>query len=197
MTDSSKTLNVLGISGSLRRDSYNTAALRVARDNAPSDMNIEFADLSEIPLYNQDLRDEKVPAAVTKLVEQIIAADALLFSTPEYNYSMPAVLKNAIDWVSREQPQPFAGKPAAIMSSSMSLLGGVRAQYDLRRSMVFLDVHCLNKPEVMIASAHERFDEQGRLTDEDTKAHINKMVVALGKWTRLLQAGKQFQAGDK
>ena len=186
-----KTLKVLGVSGSLRRDSYNTAALRAARENAPNDMHIEFADISKIPLYDQDQRDQSVPAAVTKLVEQVRAADALLFVTPEYNYSMSGVLKNAIDWVSREQPQPFAGKPAAIMSASISLLGGVRAQYDLRRSMVFLDMHCLNKPEVMIASAHERFDAEGRLTDETTREFIAKLVTALGDWTRKLQAGEK------
>lgn len=183
------TLKVLGISGSLRRNSYNTAALRAAREDAPSDMHIEFADLSQLPLYDQDQRDENVPAAVAKLTEQVKSADALLFATPEYNYSMSGVLKNAIDWVSREQPQPFAGKPAAIMSTSMSLLGGVRAQYDLRRAMVFLDMHCLNKPEVMIASAHERFDTEGRLTDDATREFIAKLVAALGDWTRQLQAG--------
>ncbi len=183
------TLKVLGISGSLRQNSYNTAALRVAQDSAPSDMHIEFADLSQIPLYDQDQRDDNVPAAVTKLVEQVRAADAVLFATPEYNYSMSGVLKNAIDWVSRDESQPFAGKPAAIMSASISLLGGVRAQYDLRRSMVFLDMHCLNKPEVMIATAQERFDAEGRLTDETTRKFIGKLVVALGDWTRKLQAG--------
>ena len=185
------TLKVLGISGSLRRGSYNTAALRAARDNAPSDMSFEFADLSQIPLYDQDQRDDKVPAAVTKLVEQVRAADALLFVTPEYNYSMSGVLKNAIDWVSRAQPQPFDGKPAAIMSASISLLGGVRAQYDLRRAMVFLNMHCLNKPEVMISSAKERFDADGRLTDETTREFIDQLVVALGDWTRQLQAGEK------
>lgn len=182
-------INVLAISGSLRNDSYNTAALRVAKDNAPEGMSIEFADLSEIPLYDQDHRDQKVPDAVNKLAQQVKDADAILFSTPEYNYSMSGVLKNAIDWVSREQPQPFAGKPAAIMSASMSLLGGVRAQYDLRRTMVFLDMHCINKPEVMIASAHERFDADGQLTDDTTREFIGKLVSALGDWTQQLKAG--------
>nr|WP_298412269.1 NAD(P)H-dependent oxidoreductase [uncultured Halomonas sp.] len=185
------TLKVLGISGSLRKGSYNTAALRAAQDNAPDDMSFEFADLSQIPLYDHDQREKNVPAAVTQLVEQVKAADALLFATPEYNYSMPGVLKNAIDWVSREQPQPFAGKPAAIMSASTSILGGPRAQYDLRRSMVFLDMHCVNKPEVMIASAHERFDAEGRLTDEATREFITKLVTALSDWTRKLQAGEK------
>lgn len=97
------TLKVLGISGSLRRDSFNTAALRIARDNAPGDMHIEFADLAQIPLYDQDQRDKSVPAAVTKLTEQVRAADALLFATPEYNYSMSGVLNNAIDWTRQLQ----------------------------------------------------------------------------------------------
>lgn len=184
-------LKVLGISGSLRKDSYNTAALRVAKDSAPSNMHFTFADISQIPLYNHDQREEKVPDAVTLLVEQVRAADALLFATPEYNYSISGVLKNAIDWVSREQPQPFAGKPAAIMSASISLFGGARAQYELRRSMVSLDMHCVNKPEVMIATAHQHFDAQGQLTDETTREFIGKLVVALGDWTRQLQAGAQ------
>lgn len=182
-------IKVLAISGSLRDDSYNTAALRVARDTAPEGMTLEFADLSEIPLYDQDLRDQNVPEAVTKLAQQVKEADAILFATPEYNYTMSGVLKNAIDWVSREQPHPFAGKPAAIMSASMSLLGGVRAQYDLRRTMVFLDMHCINKPEVMIASAHERFNENGELTDDTTREFIGKLVSALGDWTQQLKAG--------
>lgn len=188
MTD---TLKVLAISGSLRKDSYNTAALRAAQDAAPADIGIEFADLAGIPLYDQDLRDQEVPAAVARLAEQVKEADALLFATPEYNYSMSGVLKNAIDWVSRERPQPFAGKPVAVMSASMSLLGGVRAQYDLRRTMVALDMRCVNKPEVMIASAHERFDAEGRLADETTREIIAKLVTALGDWTRLLQAGEK------
>ena len=100
-------------------------------------------------------------------------------------------MKNAIGWVSREQSQPFAGKPAAIMSASMSLLGGLGAQYDLRRAIVFLDMHCLNKPEVMIASAQERFDAKGRLTEERTHEFIGKLVAALGDWTRKLQAGEK------
>ena len=179
-------INILGISGSLRHDSYNTAALRAAQELAPAGTRIEIADLSEIPLYDQDLRDKEVPQAVEKLSAQIVAADALLFATPEYNYSVSGVLKNAIDWQSRQSPQPFAGKPAAVMSASMSLLGGVRAQYDLRRIMIFLDVHFLNRPEVMIASAHERFDAEGKLTDETTREFVGKLVVALSEWTQLL-----------
>ena len=179
-------LKVLGISGSLRKDSFNTAALHTAADLADDSLSFSFADLSQIPLYDQDLRDKVVPEAVQTLCQQILDADAVLFSTPEYNYSVSGVLKNAIDWLSRLDPQPFADKPVAVMSASMSVFGGVRAQYDLRRILIYLDGHFLNKPEVMIASAHTKFDEDGKLTDEDTRKFIGKLVTALGDWTRRL-----------
>lgn len=175
-------MKILGISGSLREQSFNTASLRAAQSVLPEGVEMEFADLSGIPMYDQDLRDQTVPEAVTALATRIQQADALLFATPEYNYSISGALKNAIDWVSRENPNPFNGKPAAIMSASMSMLGGVRAQYHLRQIMVFQDVHCLNKPEVMIASAHERFDKEGNLTDDATRAHIEGLVKALTVW---------------
>lgn len=178
---------ILGISGSLRRGSFNSAALRVARALAPADMHVEIADLSQISLYDQELRDREVPAAVERLSTQIAQADGLLFATPEYNYSVSGVLKNAIDWVSRQKPQPFAGKPAAVMSASMSLLGGARAQYDLRRILVSMDVHFLNKPEVMIAQAHERFDSDGQLTHEATRDFVAQLLVALHDWTVRIQ----------
>src|SRR5690606_14643975 len=141
-------IHVLGISGSLRQHSYNTAALRAAMALAPAGMRIEAADIATIPLYNEDVRDQGWPAPVERLREQVRAADALLFVTPEYNYSVPGVLKNAIDWVSRPPEQPFAGKPAAVMGASPGRLGTARAQYHLRQSMVFLDVRLLNRPEV-------------------------------------------------
>jgi len=182
---------ILGISGSLRRDSLNSAALRAAQDLAPNDMDIVLADLSQIPLYDQDLFDQKIPVAVEHLSRQIAEADGLLFATPEYNYSVSGVLKNAIDWVSRQKPQPFAGKPAAVMSASMSLFGGARAQYDLRRILISMDVHFLNKPEVMIAQAHERFDRDGQLTHESTRDFVGQLLMALNDWTGRIQAGQQ------
>ncbi len=185
-----QTLNILGISGSLRKDSFNSAALRAAQKLAQDEVKIEIADISQIPLYDQDIRDNAIPESVTTLAAKIMAADAILFSTPEYNYSISGVLKNTIDWLSRESPQPFAGKPAAVMSASMSLFGGARAQYDLRKIMIYMDVHFLNKPEVMIAQAHERFDGNGQLIDESTKKHLEKLIVALAEWTRHLKHEK-------
>lgn len=176
-------IKVLGISGSLRSGSYNTAALREAVRLAPPGMQIEAADIAGIPLYNEDDYAQGFPPAVERLREQIRAADGLLLVTPEYNYSMPGVLKNAIDWVSRPPEQPFAGKPAAIMGASPGRFGTARAQYHLRQSMMSLDVHLLNRPEVMIAGAQNLFDPQGTLTDEATRAHIRSLLEALYVWT--------------
>lgn len=180
-------LKILGISGSLRKNSFNSAALHTAADLAADIAEFTFANLSQIPLYDQDLRDKQVPEAVTVLSQQILEADAILFATPEYNYSVSGVLKNAIDWLSRLDPQPFADKPVAVMSASMSLFGGARAQYDLRKILIYLNVHFVNKPEVMIASAHKKFDEDGKLTDEETRALIGKLVTALSEWTQRIQ----------
>ncbi len=183
MTDG-KTLQVLAISGSLRKSSYNTAALHVAKALAPADMTIEIFDLSPIPLYNEDVKAAGFPPSVQQLRDKIKAADALLFGTPEYNYSMSGVLKNAIDWASRPPDQPFNDKPVAVMGASPSALGTGRAQYHLRQSCVFLNMHLLNKPEVMIAAAHTKFDAQGDLTDEPTRGFIRELLVNLAAWTR-------------
>jgi chromate reductase len=180
-------MNILGISGSLRRGSFNTAALRAARELAPPDIAIEFADLSEIPLYNDDVRALGYPPAVERFREQIRAADALLFATAEYNYSLSGVLKNAIDWASRPPDQPLAGKPAAVMGASGGLFGTARAQYHLRQIAVFVDLKFLNRPEVMIGTAQERFDADGKLIHEPTREMIRKLVVALVEWTALLK----------
>lgn len=180
-------ITVLGIAGSLRSGSYNASALREAVRLAPDGVRIEVADIADIPLYNEDVYATGFPASVDRLREQIRAADALLLVTPEYNYSMPGVFKNAIDWVSRPPEQPFAGKPAAIMGASPGRLGTARAQYHLRQSLVFLDVRVLNRPEVMISAAHTVFDEDGKLTDEKTKTYIGDLLVALRDWTLKLR----------
>ena len=181
-------IRVLGISGSLRKGSYNTAALRAAIELAPTGVTVEQADISDLPLYNDDVRVAGFPAPAERLVQQICEADALLFVTPEYNYSVPGVLKNAIDWVSRSPKQPFAGKPAAIMGASPGAIGTARSQYHLRQIAVFLDLKLINKPEVMIGTAAERFDEAGRLTHEPTREFIGKLLTALHHWTLLLRA---------
>jgi chromate reductase len=177
------TIKVLGISGSLRSGSYNTAALQEAVRMAPPGMQIELATIAGIPLYNEDDYAQGFPPAVERLREQIRAADGLLLVTPDYNYSMPGVLKNAIDWVSRPPEQPFSGKPVAIMGASPGRFGTARAQYHLRQSMVSLDAHLLNRPEVMIAGAQKLFDPQGNLTDEPTRVHIRGLLEALHAWT--------------
>ena len=179
-----KGINVLAICGSLRAGSYNRAALRAAIKLKPPGMMIETADIGAFPLYNEDVRAQGFPPSVEKLRLQIAAADALLFVTPEYNYSMSGVLKNAIDWASRPPDQPFAGKPVAIMGAAAGMAGSARAQYDLRRSCVFLDMHPLNKPEVLIGQAQTKFDAAGRLTDDVARGLIRDLLVALEHWTR-------------
>ena len=179
-----KGITVLGICGSLRAGSYNRAALRTAIELKPPGMAIETADIGSIPLYNEDVRALGFPPPVEKLRAQIAAADALLFVTPEYNYSMSGVLKNAIDWASRPPDQPFAGKPVAIMGAGAGMAGTARAQYDLRRCCVFLDMHPVNKPEVFIGAAPTKFDAEGRLTDEVGRGLIRDLLVALDQWTR-------------
>ena len=178
------TISVLGICGSLRQGSYNMAALRTAVALKPAGMNVTVADISQIPLYNEDVRQQGFPPPVETLRRQIKEADALLFACPEYNYSMTGVLKNAIDWASRPPDQPFAGKPCAIIGAAAGMAGSARAQYDLRRSCVFLDMHPINKPEVMIGQAQTKFDAEGRLTDEAARGFIRDMLVALEAWTR-------------
>lgn len=187
-------ITILGIAGSLRKGSYNRAALRVAKELAPTGVQIEIFELNGILPFNQD--DERhPPEAVVKFKEQIRAADAILIVTPEYNYSVPGVLKNAIDWASRPYgDSAWDGKPVAVMGASTGALGSARAQYHLRQSFIFLNMYPLNRPEVMIANAASRFDEQGRLTDKDTRDRIRKLLDALVEWT-LKHQGKQKAAG--
>ena len=179
-----KGITVLGICGSLRAGSYNKAALRTAIELKPLGMTIETADIGSFPLYNEDVRAQGFPPPVERFRRQIVAADGLLFVTPEYNYSISGVLKNAIDWASRPPDQPFAGKPVAIMGAGAGMAGTARAQYDLRRCCVFLDMHPLNKPEVLIGQAQTKFDADGRFTDEVGRGLIRDLLVALEQWTR-------------
>lgn len=185
MTD--LTLRILGISGSLRARSYNTAALRAAAELLPADARMEFAEIGDLPPYNEDVKEKGFPPPAARLREQIRSADALLIVTPEYNYSVPGVLKNAIDWASRPPDQPFNEKPIAIMGASPGILGSARAQYHLRQCFIYLNAHILNKPEVMISQAPSRFDENGTLRDEPTRELIRQLLAALVDWTRRLR----------
>src|SRR5712692_8276793 len=183
MTDAGG-VSILGICGSLRKASYNMAALRTAIALKPAGMNVTVAEISTLPLYNEDVRQEGFPPPVETLRRQIAAADALLFACPEYNYSMSGVLKNAIDWASRPPDQPFAGKPCAIIGAAAGMAGSARAQYDLRRSCVFVDMHPLNKPEVLIGQAQSKFDADGNLLDEVARNLIRDLMAALVGWAR-------------
>jgi chromate reductase, NAD(P)H dehydrogenase (quinone) len=181
-------IKVLGICGSLRKGSFNRMALRVAQELAPAGMKVDIAEISAFPLYNEDVRAQGFPPPVQTFRDQIAAADALLFVTAEYNYSMSGVLKNAIDWASRPPNQPFDGKPVAMMGASAGVLGTARAQYHLRQTCVFLNMLPVNKPEVMIPQAQNRFDAEGRLTDETSKGLIKQLMESLQAWTLRLKA---------
>lgn len=180
-------IRVLAIGGSLRRGSYNHLLLEQAQRQAPQGMSIEIADLSDIPLYNGDVQAQGFPASVQRVAEQAAQAGAFLIATPEYNYSIPGVLKNAIDWLSRVPGAPFQGKPVAIASASMGGMGGARAQYHLRQVLIYLDVHPLNKPELFISAAHEKFAADGELTDALSRKGLDALLAALAAHTHRLQ----------
>lgn len=180
-------MKVIGIVGSLRQGSYNKMLLQAAIELKPRDMHIEHAEIGDIQLYNEDVREKGFPAPVQRLREQIRAADAVLFVTPEYNYAIPGVLKNAIDWCSRPPDQPFNDKPAAIMGASISRLGTARAQYHLRQSCVFLNMYPLNQPEVMVSDAGKHFDATGKFTDEGGRKLVAQQLANLEKWVHRLK----------
>lgn len=175
-------LHIVGIAGSLREGSLNRSALRAAAELAPAGVTIEEHRIADIPLYNDDLNAEGPPEPVRAFREKLRAADGILIATPEYNYSVPGVLKNAIDWASRPPEQPFDGKPIAIFGASPGMLGSARAQYHLRQMFIYLNGLVMNRPEVMIGAAHTKFDAEGRLTDEKTREHLKGLVDALVRW---------------
>jgi chromate reductase len=159
-------------------------------------MTIETATIGDLPHYDDDIRAAGYPPEVAHFRAQVAAADAVLFVTPEYNYSIPGVLKNAIDWASRPPEPAFNDKPVAIMGASGGILGTARAQYQLRQMLVFLNAHPINKPEVMIGQAPTKFDEAGNLTDEQTKQFIRDLLGSLATWTRRLRAPAASMAAE-
>ncbi len=172
-------IKILGIVGSLRKDSYNRFALKAAQELVPDGAVLNLIELHGIPVFDQD-NERVLPASVLEFKRRILAADAILFATPEYNYSLPGGLKNAIDWASRPYGESaWTGKPAAVMGASVGSLGTARAQYHLRQILVTLDMPAVNQPEVMIANAAQWFDQNGRLTDEPTRQFIQKLLGAL------------------
>jgi chromate reductase len=180
-------ISILGFAGSLRKGSYNKALLRAAQELVPTNAALEIFDLEGIPPFNQDFESQP-PERVKEFKQKIRKADAILIATPEYNYSIPGVLKNAIDWASRPYgDNAFEGKPVGIISASGGMLGGSRAQYQLRQTFIFLDMHPLNRPEVIVPNVHEKVDQSGRVTDEKTRQKIRELLEALVTWTKRLQ----------
>ena len=187
MVTMNKPITILGFAGSLRKGSFNKALLRAAMELMPKDAKLEVFDLEEIPPFNQDL-ETQMPKKVKEFKAKIRAADAILIATPEYNYSIPGVLKNAIDWASRPYgDNSFEGKPVAVMSASIGMLGGARAQYHLRQTFVFLNMYPVNIPEVIVTFAPQKIDEKGRVTDETTRKFIRELLENLVAWTRTLK----------
>ncbi len=182
-------LRVLGICGSLRQKSYNMAALKAAGEVMPADMTLEIANYADVPLYSQDIQDKGFPEPVMRLNRQIAEADALLIASPEYNYSVSGVLKNAIDWLSRVQPQPFRFKPVAIISATGGPLGGARNQYELRKILGGLDAMLLGKPEIFIGMAQTKFDAEFKLADEATRKILGDQMKALADFTAKVKKG--------
>jgi chromate reductase, NAD(P)H dehydrogenase (quinone) len=180
-------IRIAGISGSLRKGSFNTATLRAAIGLAPEGVTLEEVPIRDIPPYDDDVRQAGYPPAVEAFRSAIAGADAVLFVTPEYNYSIPGVLKNAIDWASRPPSQPFDGKPVGIMGATGGMIGTARAQYHLRQMLVYLNAFPINKPEVMIGQAPTRFDENLVLVDDTTRGLMRQHLEALAAWTRRLR----------
>lgn len=185
-------LEVLTLCGSVRERSYNAALLRALPSCAPGGMVfIEAPLIVNIPHYDADLQQiSGPPAAVAALANAIRDADALVIASPEYNYSIPGTLKNAIDWVSRVPNQPFSGKPVLLQSVSAGLLGGARMQYHLRQVLVSLDAVVFNRPELMVGMAATKFDEGGRLLDENTRAHLRAQLAAFANFVQAAVRGR-------
>jgi chromate reductase len=181
-------VKIFGFVGSLRKGSFNKALMRAASELLPQNATLEVFDLAGIPPFNQDL-ERQPPQVIKEFKDKIRKADALLIATPEYNYSVPGVLKNAIDWASRpHEDNAFEGKPVALMSASIGRLGGARGQYVLRQSFVYLNMYPLNRPEVMMPFAQEHVDGNGNVTDETTRQLIRQLLEELVLWTKRLAA---------
>jgi chromate reductase len=179
-------VDILGISGSGRKRSYNSALLEAAKELLPPDATLDVVDVSRLPLYNQDLEHD-LPAVVREVKKKIRGADAILIATPEHNYSITAVLKNAIEWGNRPpRDASWSGKPAAIISASTGLRGGARAQLHLRQIMIDLNMHSINRPLLLVANAKDKFNENLQLTDEETLQTLRDVLSSLVEWTRKL-----------
>jgi chromate reductase, NAD(P)H dehydrogenase (quinone) len=188
-------LRVVGAAGSPRRRSFNRALLQAARDLSPPELRIEIHDLAGIPLFDEDTELAGIPYSVARLREAVASADGFLVATPEYNHGVPGVMKNAFDWLSRPAGESVLdGKPAAIMGATPGTIGTARAQSQLRQSFVFTNTPVMPQPEVLVARAHERFDAEGRLTDESTRAFVAAFLTQFVSWTVRLRVPRAVQA---
>ncbi len=178
-----KVIDILAFAGSLRKGSYNRAVLRAAKELAPDSLHITIFDLQGIPLYNADVEAEGDPKRVIEFKEAIRKADGVLIATPEYNHGVPGVTKNAIDWASRPPKNaPLDEKPIGILGASPGMTGSARGQSQLRQAFEFTNSYCMPQPEILVYRAHEKFDDQGNLTDEATRKYLGKYLEALYTW---------------
>jgi len=174
-------VKVMTICGSLRKGSYNRMLANALPALAPDGMSIAASPAIEMPLYNADMQEQGFPAEVTRFADTVRAADGVILVSPEYNFSVPGALKNALDWLSRLKEQPFAGKPVALQSASPGAVGGARLQYDLRKILVALDSRVLSRPEIFVAHCAGKFDDKtGDLTDSTTRELLAKQLAAFG-----------------
>lgn len=174
-----KPKKIIAISGSIRKESFNTRLLKSVQTLAPESINIEIFDISNFPLYNQDL-ETNFPSVAQELKDKIATSDGVIFATPEYNRSVSGVLKNAIDWISRPYGKnSFAGKKALVLGASMGQIGTAVAQSHLKQILLYLDMQVIGQPEFYLSTAQDKFDASGNLTDENTKKHIVKALEAL------------------
>lgn len=179
----SQSLDVLAFAGSLREGSYNKALLRNLKEIAPDNLSIELFDISGIPLYNADVEADGDPEAVAKFKESIRAADGVIIATPEYNHGVAGVTKNAVDWASRPAKNSALNeKPVGIMGATPGLTGTARAQSQLRQAFEFTNSYCMPQPEILVFRAHEKFDDQGNLTDEKTREFLGKYLDSFYDW---------------
>jgi chromate reductase len=184
----SRIVNVAGLCGSLRAGSLNRMALALAGDSMPPELTLDVVDWSGIPPFDADILAGGMPVEVVALRERIRAADAVLIATPEYNFSIPGMFKNALDWISRGDEQPIRRKPVAILSAAPGPVGGARVQYDLRKVLLFMDAMVLAKPEVFIGDAASKFSPDGQCTDDLTRAFVARQMNAFAAWIREVDA---------
>ncbi len=181
-------IQILGVSGSGRVGSFNTALLEASGRLLPENAVLKTYDVSRFPLYNSDL-ERSMPLSIRKFKEELRSSDAVILATPEHNHTISAVLKNAIEWGNRPwRDNSWEGKPAAILSASTSITGGARAQEHLRQIMVDLNMHPLNQPQVLISRAHEKFSPSLELVDERAEEILRDLMVRLVDWARTLKA---------